>query len=87
MARKDPTQNGHDRLDEAMAMLIQNQAAFVGRQAKTDRLLAEYERRTSESIAGIKADMAAILRVLGEHSRMLERLPETIREKIGFKAT
>jgi hypothetical protein len=30
-------------------------------------------------------DMAAILRVLSEHSRLLERLPEAVRDKIGFK--
>jgi hypothetical protein len=29
--------------------------------------------------------MAGILQVLAEHSRMLERLPEAVREKIGFK--
>ena len=26
-----------------------------------------------------------IIRVLNEHGRMLERLPEAVREKIGFK--
>jgi len=30
--------------------------------------------------------MAEIIRVLNEHSRMLERLPEAVRDKIGFKA-
>jgi hypothetical protein len=28
--------------------------------------------------------MAEIIRVFGEHGRLLERLPEAIREKIGF---
>ena len=59
-------------------MLIQNQAAFLGR-------LAETERATSERFARIENDMTAILRVLSEHGRMLERLPEAVREKIGFK--
>jgi hypothetical protein len=40
---------------------------------------------TSERFARIEADMAAILRVLSEHSRLLERLPEAVCEKIGFK--
>jgi hypothetical protein len=78
MAGKAATQNGQDRLDEAMAMLIQNQAAFSGR-------MAEIERATSERFARIENDMAAILRVLAEHSRLLERLPEAVRDKIGFK--
>jgi len=59
-------------------MLIQNQASFLGR-------LAEAERVSSERFARIEADIAAILRVLAEHSRLLERLPEAVREKIGFK--
>jgi hypothetical protein len=29
--------------------------------------------------------MAAVLRVLAEQSRLLERLPEAVRDKIGFK--
>jgi hypothetical protein len=93
LVRRDPTQNGHDRLDEAMALLIQNQAAFVGSQAETNHRVAEYqremreyERQTAEHFAHIEADMAVILRVLAEHGRILEQLPEAIRDKIGFKA-
>jgi len=85
LARKDATPNGHDRLEEAMAMLIQNQVSFRARISETDRL-------TSERFARIEADMSAILRVLAEHGRILEehgrileRLPEAVRDKIGFK--
>jgi hypothetical protein len=99
LARKDVAQNGHDRLEDAMATLIQNQAAFVGsqaefarRQAESERQHLEFERRhleferqSSERFARIEADIAAILRVLAEHSRLLERLPEAVRDKIGFK--
>lgn len=46
MAKKTTPQNGRDRLEEAMAMLIQN---------------------------------------LLEHTRLLERLNQAIRDKIGFK--
>ncbi len=92
MARKIATQDGHERLEEAMAILIQNQAAFVGSLRDTDRRLAEYERVTSERFGRIEADIATILRVLSEqsrileeHTRMLERLPEALRDKIGFR--
>jgi hypothetical protein len=78
LARKGTPQN-HDRLEEAMAMLIQNQAAFLGR-------LAEIERTSSERFARIERDIAAILRVLSEHSQLLERLPEAVREKIGLES-
>jgi hypothetical protein len=86
VARKSTTPNGHERLEEARALLIQNQAAYLGR-------LAEMERVTAERFARIESDIAAILRLLGEHSRLLsehsrllERLPEAVRDKIGFKA-
>jgi hypothetical protein len=32
----------------------------------------------------IEAQMAEIIRVLNEHTRILERLPEAVRERIGF---
>ena len=79
MAKPRAAKNGHERLEEAMAMLIQNQASFLGR-------LSETEHATSERFARIEAGIAAILRVLAEHIRLLERLPEAVREKIGFKA-
>jgi hypothetical protein len=92
LARKGTPQNGHNRLEEAMAMLIQIQAAFVSRLAESDRLHAEFERRhlefereTAERFARIEAKMAEIIRVLTEHGRLLERLTEAVREKIGFK--
>jgi hypothetical protein len=79
VATKRTPQNGHERLEAAMAMLVQDQAAFLGR-------LLEIERTTSERFARIEADMAAILRELVEHRRVLERLPDAVREKLGFKA-
>jgi hypothetical protein len=85
LARKPAPQNGHDRLEEALALLVQNEAAFVGRLSESDRLRAQLERDTAERFARIEAQMAEIIRVLNEHGRILERLPEAVREKIGFK--
>jgi hypothetical protein len=85
LARKRSTPNGRDRLDEAMTMLIQNQAAFLNRLAENDRHDAEIRREASERFARIEADIAAILRVLAEHGRLLQGLPEAVRDKIGFK--
>jgi len=75
-----------------MAMLIQNQAAFVARLSESDRQRLEFERRhleyereTAERFGRIEAQMAEIIRVLNEHGRILERLPEAVRERIGFK--
>jgi hypothetical protein len=75
-----------------MALLIQNEAAFVARLSETDRLHSELERRhlelkreSDERFARIEAKMGEIIRVLAEHGRLLERLPDAVRDKIGFK--
>jgi hypothetical protein len=91
MAKNVARRNGRQRLEEAMAMLVQNEAQFVARLSESDqrhaeneRLRLQYEREAAERFARIEADLAAVIRVLGEHTRMLERLPEAVREKIGF---
>lgn len=90
--------NGHG-LEEAMALLINNQAALVGRQAETDRAQVEFQRQqvefqrkhlefeaeTKERFLRIEGQMAEIIRVLKAHTAQLERLTDAVREKIGFK--
>jgi hypothetical protein len=75
-----------------MALLIQNQAAFVSQMRESDRAHTELERRrleyqreSAERFARIEAQMAEIIRVLNEHGRILESLPQAVRDKIGFK--
>ena len=79
-------------LQEAIALLIQNQAAFVSEMADVNRrynelaaekskLAAEqkqFEGQTARAIAAIEHRLAGIERILRE-------LPEAIRQKIGFK--
>jgi len=76
-----------------MALLIQNQAAFLSRLSETDRAHLQVERETAERFARIESQMAEVVRVLGEHSRilaersrLLERLPKAVRDRIRFKA-
>jgi hypothetical protein len=83
MARARSTGNG--RLAEALETLIQNQAALVANQTafvtharETDARFAEMERRIEERFRRIEA-------ILLEHSRILQGLPDAIRDKIGFK--
>ena len=99
MAKKAATNNGHNRLDEALTLMIQNMAILTQNQATFIGQIAEIERATSdrfariderfaridERFARVEQDMTAVLRVLSEHSRLLERLPEAVRDKIGFK--
>lgn len=107
MAKKGASQNSHDRLEEAIALLIQNEAALVARQADSDKRQAdndkrqaelerlhlknercwlELKRQSDERFARIEKDMASIIQVLNEQTRTLERLPDALREKIGFKS-
>jgi hypothetical protein len=86
LAKKGTTGNGHGHLEEAMALLIQTQASFLGRLAETQQLHSEFERATADRFARIEKQMTEIIRVLGEHGRLLERLPEAVRDKIGFKS-
>jgi len=93
MPRAKNQSNG--RLEEAMAMLIQNQASFLARMSEMDqrfarietmlldqsRMLAEHSRTLAEH-GRILADHS---RILADHGRILQALPDTIRERIGFK--
>jgi hypothetical protein len=92
LAKQSASANGRSQLEEAMALLIQNQASFLSdlREMERDRREMERDRReieraNSEHFLRIEATMTSILRVLDEHGRMLERLPEAVREKIGFR--
>src|SRR5436190_21431906 len=81
MARARKPSNG--RLEEAIALLLQNQAAFLARASETDRVLAETQRSMDATQRRIDERFARIEALLLEHNRILQALPERIREKIG----
>jgi hypothetical protein len=85
LAAKGPPPNGHALLEEAIAVLIQNQAAFVGRLGENERRHLEYEREANERVAKIEAKMSEVIRILSEHNRQVELLTEAVRDTIGFK--
>ena len=62
-------------LEQAIALLIQNQAAFVGDMRENYKQMAE-----------IRRDLEQIKAILIRHEHILANLPEAIREKIGFQA-
>jgi hypothetical protein len=72
MAARTPR---NSNLAQAIALLIQNQAAFVADMRDYHRQMAEIRREFDE----IKA-------ILIRHEHILMNLPEAIREKIGFQA-
>ena len=83
-ARKPLVRNNH--LEEAMVLLIGNQAAFVEQMARSDRELVELKRRGDESFARIEQRFSRIEDILIQHTTILEQLPEAIRQKIGFNS-
>jgi hypothetical protein len=83
MARAKNAGNG--RLEDAMATLIQNQASFVARMSEIDSRMAEMNQLNTERFARIEERFARIEKLLLEHNRMLQALPDAIRDKIGFK--
>ena len=58
-----------------MALLIQNQAAFVS-----------HLQRHEDEFAAIKREFDQIKAILIRHERILMDLPEAIRQKVGFKS-
>jgi hypothetical protein len=77
--------SANNRLEEAVATLINNQASFqanfLALQAEKRQIEAErreIQRRNDEHFAEIIA-------ILKHHEQMLQALPDAIREKIGFQ--
>ena len=84
MARARYQRNG--RLEEAMATLLQNQALFLAQVADMNHRFDERFARMDERFARIEAILVQYSQILSEHTRMLQALPEAVRDKIGFKA-
>jgi hemerythrin superfamily protein len=85
LAAKRSTQNGHSKLEDAIATLIQNQATFVAQLGENQRLHLQYERKMDERVE-------QIVRILTEHNRRIEQLEkkielltDAIHDKIGSK--
>ena len=83
MVRRKAAADG--RLEEALtsmlqahASLAQNQAAFLSRISEIDARVAETDRVNSQRFDRIEA-------ILMDLMRMMESLPEAVRDKIGFK--
>jgi hypothetical protein len=93
MATRKSPKNNHNNLEEAMALLIRNQAAFVEQIARTDqerlelkRKSEEFEREAREQFSRIDGRFTRVEERLGRIETILVQLPEAIRQKIGFKA-
>ena len=87
-SRKTPATNNH--LQEAMALLIRNQAAFVEQIARNDqerlalqRKMEEWQRKSDERFDRIEADLLQLPKNIVQ--TILDQLPR-IKKEIGFKS-
>jgi hypothetical protein len=71
MKRPKKTPKRHDHLEEAVALLLNNQAKFLER-------LADIEQTNAQRFALIEQHLVRI-------ETILVGLPEAVRQKIGFK--
>ena len=78
-------QRANGKLEEALTNLLQTQAIFVQNQAAFAARMAEMDRINAERFARIEGILLDHSRVLIELTRMLEALPEAVRDRIGFK--
>ena len=63
---------------QAHASLAQNQATFLSRISEIDARMADTNRLNNERFGRIET-------ILMDLVRMIERLPEAVRDKIGFR--
>ena len=75
------TRNVNDALGAAIALLVQNQAALVAQHTAFLAHLDEDRQR----FARIERDLDLIKALLIKYEEMLQKLPDAIKEKIGFK--
>lgn len=64
-------------LEQAIAVLMQNQAAFLSQSIKMQQRMAELEENIEKRFRRIEV-------ILLRHEQILNDLPEAIRQKIGF---
>ena len=86
MPAKRVKNNGN--LEQAMALLIHNQAAFISQLARSDERFARNDERFArmdERFARIEERLDKIEHTLEDHHQILIGLLESIRKEIGFK--
>ena len=81
MAKKSGANGSKNGLEQAMILLIQNQATFVSQINASNERFARIESELAE----IKSILLRHEGILLKHEQKLDDLTEAIREKIGFK--
>ena len=87
--RKNEASNGNDlvaRLIELQAVAQLQIAKADESKAAADKRMARAEERFNRLEQETKDEFQRLLEVIGTVMQMLERLPDAVREKIGFAA-
>ena len=78
------SRNGRERLEEAVITLINNQATFTATQAAYQANMVALQAEIRDLERSTNDKFAQIVAILARHEQILQALPETIRQKIGF---
>jgi hypothetical protein len=70
-----------DRLEEAMATMLTTQAAFLSRTSEMDREMGAMRLDLDD----MRSMMSGIMQQLDAVMRMIEKLPDAVKEKVGFR--
>jgi hypothetical protein len=95
MAAKRRNGNGSSLIEQAIATLIQNQATLVQNQAafvQTQAAFVADQHARDREVAAIRRDLDdmrnminVITQDLAAVRQMIERLPDAVRERVGFR--
>jgi hypothetical protein len=85
MAKARENRNG--QLEDALATVLQTRASMRQTLATFLAQMAELKAESDRRFARIEAILLDHTRFLQEHSRILQALPDAVREKIGFKSS
>jgi uncharacterized protein Yka (UPF0111/DUF47 family) len=81
MPRRRTATNGAGAIEQAMAQLVQNQAALV---AQHTAFLSQLDE-TRLAFARMEKDLEQIKAIVIRHEQRLDELTDAIRQKIGFQ--
>ncbi|MBI4476162.1 MAG: hypothetical protein HY654_03255 [Acidobacteria bacterium] len=88
MARRRNAASRNGTLQDAIALLVQNQAALVAQHTSFLTELRELAADSARRFATIEQELRQfeqIKAILLRHEQILNELPEAIRQRIGFK--
>ncbi len=70
-----------DRLEEAMTTMLTTQAAFLSRTSEMDREMAAMRRDLDD----MRSMMSGITQQLDGVMKLIEKLPDAVKDKVGFR--